>query len=179
MDKNIKIYIPAGNIPLPQNPAAPYLVFDKYGTVRKLADENITVVFESLPIGGDSGDEMDMFLGRLDETDEIFDYGIRLRHGKANHTATGWQRVTFDAPFDVVPTVVASPVDYAGTAQVRIQNISQTGFDFDILTLTSETVYVGASSTSYTPAVSKTVLTGFTSAIGQNMCWIAVADLNL
>jgi hypothetical protein len=55
----MKIYIPAGNIPLPQNPVTPYLVLDKYGTIRKLADKNITVVFESLPTGnGGTGEDM-------------------------------------------------------------------------------------------------------------------------
>ena len=47
----MKIYIPAGDVPLPENPQVPYFVFDKSGTVRELATESIKVVFEGLPTG--------------------------------------------------------------------------------------------------------------------------------
>ena len=47
----MRIYIPAGEAPIPANPQIPYFVFDKRGTVRELATEHIRVVFEALPAG--------------------------------------------------------------------------------------------------------------------------------
>ena len=48
----MKLYIPAGNDELPQNPQVPYMVFDKYGAARRLETEDIAVDFQDIPVGG-------------------------------------------------------------------------------------------------------------------------------
>ena len=99
--------------------------------------------------GGGSGD-----------TGELEDFEFEV--GSVVNKAAGWNQATFDRPFERTPRVFIAP--QAADVFVFVQNITKTGFQYCLKTLSvsTKTVYTGAG-TGTQPAHSATTVVGGTS----------------